>query len=97
MPVRVDDGGGGFDRQDQLLATVWSDIRPATSKEVYQAQKLEMHITHVVVIRYIPTVLQGGYVKTVLEPSRKLYVTRVVDADNRRRFLTVWVREGGPV
>lgn len=92
MPVRTSDGGGGWSETRPRLASVSASIEVASSREVYQASQLQMFITHVVVIRYRNDIKQGGTIKL---GSQEFYIERALDKENRGRWLTLWVREGG--
>jgi SPP1 family predicted phage head-tail adaptor len=55
------------------VATVWADIKPLTSKEVYQVGELAMKVSHKVTIRY------PGKNKTIIAGDRILYGSRVFE------------------
>jgi SPP1 family predicted phage head-tail adaptor len=92
-PVRKDDGGGGFETTyDTVVENVLADVQPVGAKEMYQAQRLNLQVTHTMQIRFRGDVKQGG---RAIWRGITMYIERVLDRDDRQRFLTLWVREGG--
>ncbi len=92
MPVRAEDGGGGFEVTYPELCKAMASIDLSTSKEVFAAQRLNLEITHTLVIRYNKNVKQGGH---VMFGDRLFYIQSAVDKDERKRFTTLYTREGG--
>lgn len=99
--VRVQDEGGGFERQDASLASVWARITTVSALEANTYSQLQHRVTHKAVIRTAP-VSQG---QTVIweRPFAQggdiaLYVVTAIDADPDRRpgeFMELMLREGG--
>lgn len=95
--VRVDDGGGGTERQDTVAATVWARIKIASAREKMAYGQLQERVTHTVMIRTRNDVDNGSTVvwlpqgtlidaepddgATEQPAGTELYVLTCVDAD----------------
>lgn len=109
--VRVEDEGGGFAREDAVLATVWGRITTVGALEANTYSQLQERVTHKALIRFREDVDQGSTVywlnpgaadpavaSTTAPNGRALYVVTAMDADPDGRpgeFVYLMLREGG--
>lgn len=97
---RQDDGAGGFERIDNVELTAFASIRPASSGEQYRAQRLEQHVTHVIIIRWRSDFrpFHGQRVRWSDRAGvvREAYILAAHEQDERGRFMVIQAREGGP-
>lgn len=96
--TQVDDGNGGFTRSDPSpateIATIWADVQPISAREQQWGMKYQEVVTHRVITRYNALVLAGYPVK---HDNRYLYIVDIVDTDQRKEFMTLICRDGGPL
>lgn len=93
QPGRTSDGAGGSKRADVKLGETMADIRPANASELFRAQRAEMVISHVIIMRQL---VNMGHKYVIKHDGKEYNVTRFMDEDNRKRFWTIWANEGGP-
>lgn len=93
-PTRVSDGGGGSDRNDVVaVPRVMAEIRPASASEINRAMRLEMIISHMVILRYTPEIKHADLLVELTGMQRTMIVKNALNEDGRRRFLTLWCSE----
>lgn len=66
--------------------TVWAEVKPATGKELIEAQRIQPEQVYTITIRYIPGLTTA---MRVLWQGRTLHVTAVPDAGPRSRYLSL--------
>lgn len=99
--VRMDDGAGGFTRQDTVEATVWANVKLAGASRQQSADRTEHRASHVVTIRWQPKLATGFKVGRVRYVERgvvrELKVSTIVDPDGGANWLQLQCDEGGPL
>ncbi len=108
--IRVDDGGGGSERQDTNIATVSCSVRTTSVREIAAYGQLQERATHSIRLRWRTDVDQGQTVywhgpgdqepvagSATPVAGLPLYVLSAVDDDTEhpREFLRMMCREGG--
>jgi SPP1 family predicted phage head-tail adaptor len=88
--VDVMDDIGGAARSWTIVATLWAEIMPASSEDRFLASRREQAITHQILIRYRPDVMAAMRLRA---DTRLFNIHRVVDREERRRFLTCYCEE----
>jgi len=89
-PADAADGVGGFMRNYTILAQVWAAIETTDAIEQFVEQRQEQSTTHIVTIRWrndVRSEMRFDY------RGRKLLIRRVIDRDQRRRFLACHCEE----
>lgn len=66
--------------------TVWAEVKPATGKELIEAQRIQPEQVYTITLRYIPGLTTA---MRVMWQSRMLHVTAVSDAGPRSRYLSL--------
>lgn len=96
--TQVDDGNGGFERSDPSvpteIATVRANVYPMSAREQTWGMKYQEVVTHKVLIRYNAAFLAG---QQLSHDGKLLYIVSIVDTDQRKEFMTLMCREGGPM
>jgi len=96
--TQVDDGNGGFTRSDPSvlteIATVWGDIQPISAREQQWGMKYQDVVTHRANIRFDARFLPGQQLR---HDGKPFYIVTIVDTDQRKEFMTLMCREGGPM
>jgi head-tail adaptor len=101
--VRTDDGAGGWTRADTTILSVDADVRPASWSQQQRALRLEQRISHVIVIRWDPDILDGIGPESRARFTdnagrvRELAVKTIIDPDERGVWLELGCAEGGPL
>lgn len=109
--VRVPDEGGGYDRRDAVIGTVWGRIDTVGAMEANTYSQLQERVTHKALIRFRTDLGQGSTIywlnagatepdvaSTAAPDGLALYVVTAVDADPDGRpgeFLELTLRQGG--
>lgn len=103
--VRTPDGGGGFTRADTDETDdlnpgnkIWASMTPyngiiGAGQEVFREGQLQPRATHKAIIRYRNDVKQGQY---FVFDGRDFYIMYARDPDERKEYLHLYCREGGP-
>lgn len=96
--VRVDDGAGGFGRQDTPFSLA-AQIEEISVREQAAASRLEMRGAVRITVRATPGAIPEQAMRVTwsdrLGRAREGYVEAVRNPDSRQRFLELSVREGG--
>lgn len=97
--TRVDDGAGGFVRQDPasaptLIGTFWARVDPVSAKERQWGEQFTELTTHQCWLRYNAAVVPGMILRF---RGVDYYVETVYDPTNLGEFLMMNLREGGPL
>lgn len=96
--TQVDDGNGGFERSDPSTATriafVWANVESISSREQQWGMKFQEVVTHKVLVRYNAAFLAGQQLR---HDNRPYYIVSIVDPDQRKEFMVLMCREGGPM
>jgi SPP1 family predicted phage head-tail adaptor len=96
--TRVDDGAGGFERQDPSvpteLGTFWARVDPVSAKERQWGEQFTELTTHQCWLRYNAAVLPGMILR---HKGADHYIESVYDPDNLKEFIFLTLREGGPM
>lgn len=90
---RTPDGYGGNVRSDPTLNTIRAEVTPASQREIFQYSQNRQVITHTIRTRYTTTITQG---MTLVHDDVDHYVVSVTNPDQRKRFLKIMTRTGGP-
>lgn len=72
------------------FAVVNGSIDPLSGREFWRSRQVQADVTHVVTIRYLPGVIPK---MRVLHGSRVLYITSVLNSDERNRELQLLCKE----
>lgn len=98
---RVDDGAGGWTRSDNVEASVWARVRPASANEQRNALRQELRISHIIVIRWnadlTPHFLKGSRARWTDRAGRlrEVRVEAAYDPQERGRWIEMQAIEGG--
>lgn len=96
--TRVDDGSGGFDRSDPSGNTkindYWGFIEPVLSHERQWGEQFTEKTTHSCWLRYNTLVKPGMIIRY---DNVDYYIETAYDPHNRKEFLLLGLREGGPL
>lgn len=96
--TRVDDGSGGFDRQDPSdatkVGTFWADLKPVSAKERTWGGQFTEQTTHKCWLRKNAAAVPGAIVR---EGTTDYYIESAYDPDNLGEFMMLTLREGGPL
>lgn len=93
-PNKVPNKSGGFATEYELHAgPLWAEIKPAGGRERFFAQKLEMDITHKIVLRFDPDLKLKPNMRVVFE-SRIFKILFIFNRDERSRWLDLLCEEG---
>ena len=96
--TQVDDGNGGFERSDPSvpteIATVWANVQPMSAREQQWGMKFQEVVTHKILTRYNAAFLSGQQLR---HDGKPFYIVSIVDTDQRKEFMTLMCREGGPM
>lgn len=93
-PIRVPNGSGGFTTKiEQHAGPLWAEIKPASGRERFFAQKLEMDITHRITLRFDPVLNLKPNMRVLFE-SRIFKILSIINRDERSRWLDLMCEEG---
>lgn len=87
---QVSDGGGGYEDKLILIKKFWSNIRPVSGREYWEAQQAQAKISHKVTIRYTNLVNRTHIISF---GDRSYDIQYIVNVDEENRFLTLHVVE----
>ncbi|MBN9265960.1 MAG: phage head closure protein [Hyphomicrobium sp.] len=82
--TQAGDGQGGFTETWATEATLWAAIEPTKGYERYQAQQVQMPVTHKITIRYRSGVTTK---KRFLFGSRVFEIKEVLNQNEANEFL----------
>lgn len=88
--VDSNDGGGGATRSWTTVAECWAEIQPISADERWQAERLQMKISHRVTIRYREGISPG---MRVVFDQRALRIQTIVNPAERNRSLILMCEE----
>lgn len=77
------DGQGGYTEAWTTYATVYANIRPLRSKELFQAKQVQSEAILTITIRYMTI----DDTKRVVCNSKAYNIESVIDINNRHRFM----------
>jgi SPP1 family predicted phage head-tail adaptor len=89
----ADDGGGGQESDWTLVDTQYGSLAPVSASQRFQAMKLEMSITHKIVMRWSNLITIDSDVKLV-HSGREFNVRSVINVEERDRFIEIMADEG---
>lgn len=101
--TRVEDGSGGFDRQDPapatLIGTYWGCLEPVVSREAQWGEAFTEQTTHYCWLRCRSTIKPGqtAVIDTPKLGTRYFYIESVLNPDVQGRYIMLMLREGGPL
>ena len=88
----VDDGGGSLDYEWRDREAVFAEVRPLSSGgERFYGQQLEETLTHMITMRWRDNI---DHKLRIVYDKRYFKIVRVVDKDERRRYLQILCEEG---
>lgn len=90
-PVLTPDGGGGFTKTWQTVATVWAEITPSRGRESFNHGVLEATGTHRIIIRYRDGITP---VMRVVSGSRHFNIRSIINHEEADILLELTVEEG---
>ena len=95
-PLRVADGGGGWQVTWQELGTVWAEVAPRRARERVSGARESARVTHRVTIRSSPvgSARRPAPEQRFRQGARVFAIHGVAEADHRGAYLTCWVEEG---
>ena len=83
--TKTPDGQGGFITAWATVATVWAGIEPAKGYERYQAQQIQVPVTHKITMRYRAVTTANRLVYG----SRVFGIKEVLNVNEESRFLQI--------
>lgn len=92
--VETDDGGGGQTIAWTDTVTVWAKIEPGRGREFLAAQQLRPELSHMVTMRYRPTVTAKHRLKYLSRGTMRLFLVHAVtDPLERHERLVLYCSE----
>lgn len=94
-PVRVADGGGGWQVSWTALGTHWAELKPSSARERMSGGRELSRVTHRVTVRSAPvgSARRPQPEQRFRQGERLLAIRGVAEADHRGAYLTCWVEE----
>lgn len=92
-PQRTTDAIGGGSTTWSNVKTVWGEVKPASGREVYHGQQLEMRVTHKIKIRYRSDVSLSPKMRILLG-SRVFNIRLIINEDERGDYWKILAEEG---
>lgn len=89
--TKTRDNAGGFTDSWGTFATVWASIMPASAHEIYKANKVNMVVTHKVVIRDLPGINAAMRVNF---NGRILQIKGITRVEERGVWMNILCEEG---
>lgn len=90
--TRTSDGIGGATVSWTDVATVWANVKPVSSKEKYQAERLSKNASHAITIRHRADVNEQF---RVLHNSKTFAVDGyVTDEEDKEKYTILYCSEG---
>lgn len=82
--ARTPDDIGGFTRADTTGDTIWAQVIPAGSREVWKYQQIDKRVDYTVFCRYRSDVTRG---MTLTWDGKELYVEGVQELDRKKVYM----------
>lgn len=89
-PLEAPDGAGGVVRSFEAVATLWASVEPLSAREILDAARLGIAITHRITVRAGPDLSIRHRLR---EGARVFHIASVRPQDARETFLEIAAEE----
>jgi SPP1 family predicted phage head-tail adaptor len=80
--TRSSDGQGGWNESWSDFVEVWASIKPSSASERYFSQKIEMNVTHKIVVRWLDGLTQ----EMRIDFEGRIFQIKGIRRQNEQRF-----------